>query len=1055
MAPTKQDVPATDGHPGRLIAGATYWSTYKLSAEDHGGEAVEPLVLTDGDYGVRKQVASFDCLGLGESVPATCFPPACLSACTFDSALLRLMGQALGEECLAESVDVLLGPAVNVKRHPLGGRNFEYFSEDPLVTGVLARAYVAGVQSTGVGACVKHFAGNNQETNRMTSDSVIDDRALHELYLRAFEQVVCKEATGADVKPPQAAGRKSAPSAAAEPWQAGVGDTGSAACADVQYQEAEVQARAPVVAAEPLGARVQNTVPSACTRPCAGAVQEPGPGADFFAGQPAAIMTAYNRLNGTYCSQNAHLLQFARNTWGYRGIFVSDWGAMSQSIPSVAAGLDLCMPGPRLDHSATVAKAVEHGLLPASALEECEARIAHLMEHAQAIRQHVRRVPRQTQATMQPEQTQQTQQIQQVGELSENPLVGAQPVATTWPNVTARSEITTQPEAIAKSQGAAQAPADVQSPVTDRLAAVAHPQAAVQPIYDVADHLALAQVIAEQGAVLLKNEVPAGGTKSVLPLHPQQRLAVIGAFAKHPRYQGSGSARVNPVALDNTWDALQEGAEEHGFALAYAAGYDPASGDTTPALLDEALHCAQGADTVVLFVGLPECYESEGVDRTSLALPEGMNTLVDIVCAAGKPVVVVLQGGTVVELPWRDQVRALLLMYLPGCQGGHACANLLTGVVNPSGHLAESWPARVEDTALGTAYPAKTPQVMYTESMFVGYRYYTSAGVKPAYPFGFGLSYTSFTLAEGSICREGAKGEMAPWATPFNGVQAASNTEDTVTKGIEGAAENTGSFSKLVARCKVANTGEREGAEVVQVYVHARESAVPQPALVLSGFAKVFLAPGESAHVAITLDEHALGYWDTTAQAWRLNAGVYEFCIGTSSEDICLRETITIAAGQHVGMLVAQAPAPMPSALRCALAPYFTVKPHGFTQAAFRALYGKPIPALPPLRPFTPDSSVRDIQVTPLGRLIAYEIHKHGMAQQATNNPGTRRMMEAMLESMPLRNLATGGGSYSLVMALVDALNGHPVQALRTLFSHPETLIHELEEIPALEEGKL
>ena len=345
MSRAKKDIPATDGHPERLIAGANYWSTYELSAGDcekteHSieerkseccervegavgeigaeGATVSPLVLSDGTYGLRKQVASFDCLGLSESVPATCFPPACLSACTFDPALLRLMGQALGEECLQESVDVLLGPAINIKRHPLGGRNFEYFSEDPLLSGKLASAYISGVQSTGVGACVKHFVGNSQETRRMTSDSVIDDRALHEIYLRGFEQVVCE-------------------------------GTPSTAQSEV--------------------------------------LDSPGV---FFENQPAAIMTAYNRLNGTYCSQNSWLLQWARNTWGYKGIFVSDWGAMSQSVPSVAAGLDLCMPGPRLDHSATVRKAVEHGHLPASSLEDCEVRLTHLMEHGQQVRAYYR-----------------------------------------------------------------------------------------------------------------------------------------------------------------------------------------------------------------------------------------------------------------------------------------------------------------------------------------------------------------------------------------------------------------------------------------------------------------------------------------------------------------------------------------------------------------------------------------------------------------------------------------------------------------------------------------
>lgn len=907
MAHAKKDVPATDGHPERLIAGATYWSTYELSAEDHEGVTLAPLVMTDGTYGLRKQVASFDCLGLSQSVPATCFPPACLSACTFDPELLRRMGQALGEECLRESVDVLLGPAINVKRHPLCGRNFEYFSEDPLLSGELARAYIAGVQSTGVGACVKHFVGNGQETHRMTSDSVIDDRALHELYLRGFEQVVAEGVEGDEGDSAREDGTVGASAASSST----LGD-GIAAGGTINTTRGT----------EPAGAGDKTT-----SQLLTAADSDPS---TFFGNQPAAIMTAYNRLNGTYCSQNASLLQFARNTWGYKGIFVSDWGAMSQSIPSVAAGLDLCMPGPRLDHSATVRKAVKHGTLPASALAECEAHLTRLMEHAQAI--HART----------------------------NTAGGAD--------------------------------------------------------FDEAEHLALAQVIAEQGAVLLKNERVASG-RAALPLGDNQHIAIIGAFAKHPRYQGAGSARVNPIALDNTWDALSELAGERGYEFSYAAGYDPTTGDTTSALLDEAFTCAQGADTVVVFVGLPECYESEGVDRSSLALPEGMNDLVAKVCTAGKPVVAVLCGGSVMELPWRDQVSSILLMYLPGCQGGHACANLLTGVVNPSGRLAESWPATVQDTALGSAYPVTTPQVLYAESVFVGYRYYTSAQVKTAYPFGYGLSYTTFALDAGQVSVDG--------------------------------------MGNVSALCRVTNTGSCEGAEVVQVYVHVKDATVPRPALALAGFAKVHVKPGESVSVKVDLDEHVFGFWDVDAKQWRLDAGTYEVCIGTSSEALCLRETISLKPGQRMGTLVAQEPSPLLAATRCALAPYFNVVPHGFTQSAFQVLYGKAFPKLPPIRPFTPDSSVRDIQVTPLGRLIAKEIHKHGMDQSAAHDPDTQRMMEAMLDSMPLRNLATGGGSYSLVMALVDALNGKPIKAAGSLFSHPETLIHELEEIPALEKGKL
>ena len=554
----------------QLLAGESHWKTHAAPSAD-----IPSLFLSDGPHGLRKQEGAQDCMGIAESRPATCFPTASALACSFDPELVERVGAAISEEARRQGVDVVLGPGVNIKRHPLCGRNFEYFSEDPVVSGELGTAMVRGIQSRGVGACLKHFAANSQEHARMVSDSVVDERTLRELYLAPFEHVVRH----------------------ARPW---------------------------------------------------------------------SVMTAYNKLNGVYCSEHEWLLrEVLRGEWGFDGAVVSDWGAMSSSVASVRAGLDLCMPGPRPDHARALVEAVRSGDLGEDRVTEAASHVERLARRVEEAR-------------------------------------GAMPVGPTFGN--------SSPESAAEMR---------ESFVSD------------EEFYRA--HADLAREAAVQSAVLLKND-------GVLPLNPDAKVAVIGAFARMPRYQGSGSSRINPKIIDNIWYRL----EQRGVAAEYADGYDPTTGDAGERQLLEAETLAARSDVAVVVAGLPARYESEGFDRKLMVMPRGMRELIDRVCAANPRTVVVLQGGAPMEMPWRDSPAAILLMYLSGCQGGGAAVDVLVGDVNPSGKLAETWPVDLAQTALGTTYPDMDNEVLYREGPFVGYRYYDAVGVEPAFPFGHGESYTEF-----------------------------------------------------------------------------------------------------------------------------------------------------------------------------------------------------------------------------------------------------------------------------------------------------------------------
>lgn len=833
----------------QLLAGESHWKT--CAAPSAG---IPSLFLSDGPHGLRKQEGAQDCMGIAESRPATCFPTASALACSFDPELVERVGAAIGEEARRQGVDVVLGPGVNIKRHPLCGRNFEYFSEDPVVSGELGAAMVRGIQSRGVGACLKHFAANSQEHARMVSDSVVDERTLRELYLAPFEHVVRH----------------------ARPW---------------------------------------------------------------------SVMTAYNKLNGVYCSEHEWLLrEVLRGEWGFDGAVVSDWGAMSSSVASVRAGLDLCMPGPRRDHARALVEAVRSGDLGEDRVTEAASHVERLARRVEEAR-------------------------------------GAMPVGPTFGN--------SSPESAAEMR---------ESFVSD------------EEFYRA--HADLARTAAAQSAVLLKND-------GVLPLNPDAKVAVIGAFARMPRYQGSGSSRINPKIIDNIWYRL----EQRGVAAEYADGYDPTTGDAGERQLLEAETLAARSDVAVMVAGLPARYESEGFDRKLMVMPRGMRELIDRVCAANPRTVVVLQGGAPMEMPWRDSPAAILLMYLSGCQGGGAAVDVLVGDVNPSGKLAETWPVDLAQTALGTTYPDMDNEVLYREGPFVGYRYYDAVDVESAFPFGHGESYTEFAY-------EGL------------GVQVRADAPT------EGPLEVDVSFT-------LRNTGHRTGAEVAQMYIAPTSGVVPPPCPVqwLAGFAKIELEPGEERRVVLRLDETAFRKWDASLHRWRVYPGGYEIRVASSSRDVRLTASIAVGDGRWAFnpeqarhrrsiaeelLMSDQAPMPSPQVPEI----YRHPTPGCFVQPesarAFEELYARPLPERPPVTPFTIDSTVSDMGACWLGRRL-YRIIDWVMAAPASKmNRDQKAMMQEMAADMPLRSLTTSGIPLESVKGFVSMLNGHYltgfIYAVRNLF---------------------
>ena len=639
-----------------LLSGAETFKTRGMP--QHG---IPQIWLSDGPHGLRKQAGESDHLGLNPSVPATCFPTASAVANSWDTALGEEIGAALGEEAAAQEVSVLLGPGLNMKRNPLCGRSFEYFSEDPYLAGKLAAGYIRGIQSKGVAACPKHFAVNSQETRRMASDSLVDERTLREIYLTGFE-IAVKE------------------------------------------------------------------------------------------GHPRSIMSSYNLVNGTYANENKHLLmEILRDEWGFDGAVITDWGGSNDHALGVKNGSTLEMPAPGGDSVRELLAAVESGRISES---DIDARLSELL-----------------------------------------PLV-----------------------------------------FDTKAALDAAPRA-----FDAAAHHALARRAAAESLVLLKNE------GALLPLAAGTKVAVIGDFAKNPRYQGAGSSMVNSTQVDVLLDKLIDSELN---VIGYQQGFDR-HGKPDAALQKSACELAAQANAVILCMGLDEIAESEGLDRSNLRLAQNQVDLLQAVKAVNPKIVVVLYSGSVVETPWLDNCQALLYAALGGQAGAGAVADALIGKVNPCGKLAETWPLTYADVPSAADFATRRKTVAYREGLYIGYRYFTTAEKAVRFPFGYGMSYTTFAYSDMAADEQGVS-------------------------------------------LTVTNTGSVAGTEIVQLYVAKKNSELFRPARELKGFARVTLAPGEKQRITLTLDDKAFRFWNVKANRWEIEGGEYELLVGASVEDIRLCEKITV-----------------------------------------------------------------------------------------------------------------------------------------------------------------
>ena len=636
-----------------LCSGADFWHTKAVKRL-----GIPASMVSDGPHGLRKQDEEVDHLGINDSIKAVCFPAASATAASFDREMLCRMGEAIGDSCQHEKLSVVLGPAVNIKRSPLCGRNFEYFSEDPYLAGQMASALIHGIQSRNVGTSIKHFAVNSQEHRRMSSSADVDERTLREIYFPAFETAVKQE----------------------QPW---------------------------------------------------------------------TVMCSYNRINGVFASENPWLLtEVLRGEWGFEGYVMSDWGAVSDRVAGVKAGLDLEMPASGGFNDRKIVEAVRSGKLDEAVVDQAVERILNIVyrfvEHAK------------------PE--------------------------TPWDKD--------------------------------------------------AQHLLAAEVAADC-MVLLKNE------EGILPLSREDEIAFIGEFAEKPRFQGGGSSHINCFKTTSALEAAE------GLKIRYARGYSVADDCATDEMIREAVEAARSARVAVVFAGLPDVYESEGYDRTHMRMPDCQNRLIEAVAAANPNTVVVLYNGSPVEMPWIGSVKAVLEAYLGGQAVGLATVRVLFGEVNPSGKLPESFPKKLSDNPSYLFYGGEGDTAEYREGIFVGYRYYDRKETELLFPFGHGLSYTSFDFSDLRLSRKRITDQES-----------------------------------LTATVRVTNTGKRAGKTVVQLYVGDCESSVFRPVRELKGFEKIFLEPGESKDVSFTLDKRSFAYWNTKIHDWHVESGEFRIEIGHSSRDI-------------------------------------------------------------------------------------------------------------------------------------------------------------------------
>jgi beta-glucosidase len=772
-----------------LCSGEDFW---RLKSVERLG--VPSIMVTDGPHGLRKQAAESDHLGINKSVPATCFPTASATASSWDTGLMHEIGEALAEECLEEDVAVILGPGANIKRSPLCGRNFEYISEDPYLTGEMAAALINGVQSKNVGTSLKHFAVNNQEKLRMTIDSVVDDRALREIYLAGFEKAVKQ----------------------AQPW---------------------------------------------------------------------TVMCAYNKVQGTYCSENKKLLtDILKEEWGHEGLVVTDWGACNDRVEGLKAGQELEMPSSNGYNDAKIAEAVKNGDLDEQILDAAVERLLKLILKAYESRQPGYK-------------------------------------------------------------------------------------------YDKQAHHKLARKAAGQSAVLLKNE------NSILPLAKNAKVAVIGEFAQNARYQGSGSSIINPWKLDSAVDEFSARKAE----FTYSKGYDINNDKADEKLIGEAVEAAKQADVAVIYAGLPASYESEGFDREHLDMPESHNRLIEEVAKANPNTIVILQNGAPVTMPWIKSVKAVLESYLGGQAGSCASVDILYGDVTPSGKLAETFPLSIEDTPCYRWFPEGPETVEYRESIYVGYRYYDTANKDVLFPFGYGLSYTSFEYSDMKLSAESIK-----------------------------------QSDKLTVTLKVKNSGSTAGSEIVQIYVRDDESTVFRPEHELKGFEKVYLEPGEQKEVKFVLDKRAFSYYNTEISDWDVESGGFTIMAGASSRDIRLKA--------KVQMTGTQSDAPY---TKDTLKAYYGIEGGlDIDDKSYEKLLGYTLPpkTYGPGKKLSINSTLSEFKVTELGASAYEDFKKNFMSSFDTEdkNNAMSKMAEAMVNEMPLRAVilfAAGGLTYEKVEAAIEGYN--------------------------------
>ena len=762
-----------------IVGGQGEWQTWPIPRLN-----IPSMYCSDGPHGIRKQAGAGDHLGLNESLKATCFPTAATVANSWDVSLGEKIGRALGEEAMAEDVHILLGPGMNMKRSPLCGRNFEYFSEDPHLAGKMAAAYVRGIQSKGVRSCIKHFAVNSQEERRMAMDAVVDERTLREIYLTAFE-IAIKE------------------------------------------------------------------------------------------GKAKALMTSYNEVNGEYANENSHLLlDILRGEWGYDGMVVTDWGGSNNHVKGIKCRSNLEMPNPGLDSARQVIAAIENGTLTKAELDLCvDDLLDAILETTKAAKGH-------------------------------------------------------------------------------------------STEFDIEGHHALAREAAAQCAVLLKNE------GKILPLAEGTKVAVIGDFAFKPRYQGAGSSMVNTTKLESFVEIAQESSALE--IVASSAGYQR-SGDPDEALKNEAVEAAKQADVVLYFFGLDEMSESEGLDRQHMKLPKVQLELLKALADANPNIVGILSGGSSIEMDWDTELKAVLHGYLTGQAGGGAVYDIITGAVNPSGKLAETYPVAYEDTPAFKYYPAKERTSEYREGLYIGYRYFDTAHVPVKYPFGYGLSYTTFEYTDLKVNADGAT-------------------------------------------FKITNTGKLDGAEIAQVYISLPGAEVFRPEKELKGFAKVFLKAGETKTVTVAFNDMTFRYWNVEDEAWAVEGGVYKVLVGSSSADIRLAADMSVA-GVGSGNPYDRKKVPA----------YYSGDITRVPDGQFETILGRPIPDGSWTRDLTENDAICQLKNSKswICRRVYGVLERKKKKAEAAGKPDLNVLF---IYNMPFRAIGkmTGGAvSQEMVEGMVKVVNGH------------------------------